>query len=158
MADLHHTGFNNDQFKTNNPGTWESPGIKNTRNKFPVMTGRIFDRGATLYSVAVDDELLKSMEGIDNFKPNVDKLGSLVRFRVELKGGFPLADSSFGSGLAILYHLYGAAGQRNLARTLLGLCHRIQRNFITRFSQNPNKVNYDVRDDFVRQSLKCISK
>lgn len=49
------------------------------------MTGRIFDRGATLYRVVVDDELLNSLREIGPFKANVDKLDELVHFRLESK-------------------------------------------------------------------------
>lgn len=115
-------------------------------------------RRRPITSVVVDDELLKSLRDIGPFKPNVDKLDALVRFRAESKTGFPLADSAFGSGLFILYHLYKSSDQTLIARTLLGLCHRIQRNYIQAFSQTPKIVNFGVKDDFVRQSLNRISK
>lgn len=122
------------------------------------MTGRLFDRGATLYSVTVDDELLDALKVIGPFKPNVDKLDSLVRFRVGLKTGFPLYDTAFGSGLFLMYHLYKTSGQRSIARTLLGIYHLIEKNYVQAFSHNPSLVNSSVRDDFVRQSLNRVSK
>ncbi|XP_045541350.1 uncharacterized protein LOC106711325 isoform X2 [Papilio machaon] len=86
-ADLHataHAGLES-SVASPSPGTWESPGVNGTRLTIPVMTGRLADRGASLYSVSVDDELIKALDAIGPFKPNVDNLGSLVRFRVTVR-------------------------------------------------------------------------
>lgn len=141
-----------------NPGSWKATQRPGCRDSNPVMSGRFFDRGASQYAICVDDELLTALKKVGPFRTNVDDLSPLVRFRVETDVGFPLMDTSFGTGVFLHYDLLVSSGQLNLARSWLGLLFTIENNYRTRSHDEPKVVNASVKDDFVRKSLVTISK
>lgn len=123
------------------------------------MSGLIYDRGACQYSLELDDELLSAMDNVEHsYLQNVQNLDMLVRFSVKVPTWFPLQSTSFTSGLYLHYKMTLASGQAQLACSLLQLYSSISKRFRHLFSQMPSKVNSGVRDDFVRQQLRVVSR
>lgn len=123
------------------------------------MNGMLFDRGATRYTLELDDDFYSIFEEIDlDFLPNIQNLDVLVRFSVKVPQWFPIRGSSFTSGLYLHYTLTAASGQSLVASTLLKLYSYLEKRFRWLFSQAPSKVNRLVYDDYLRKHLKRISK
>lgn len=119
----------------------------------------LFDRGATLYALELDDDLYSMFNDMKlDFLQNVENLDMLVRFSVRVPKFFPIRNSSYTSGLYLHYKLTVASGQTLIANTLLQLFSYLERRFRGLFGQAPSLVNRGVYDDYIRKHLKIVSK
>lgn len=128
------------------------------RDRFPVMTGKVFSRGATLYSVHINESLGTSLYTLEGpFLPNVDSLSALSRFRTSIPPKFPAHGTAFRMGLSLYHRALLACGQWSIARTLLGLIFKIDK--LRRIFKLTNRLAPDSScdDDFYRKCLKKIS-
>lgn len=140
------------------PGSWKGTIREGTRDKFKCMSTKIFPRGASLYSVHLDEELGTRMYNVEPpFLPNVKSLDKLRRFRMRVPSTFPLSGTSFSLGFYIYIHLLRKSGQPLIASTLLGLFHKIQRLMTLRKRQGILDSTGNCDDDFVRKTIKTLS-
>lgn len=139
-------------------GSWNAARMAGHRDSFKAMSGRIFNRGATMYLVNLDEDLGKKMYNFRSpFLPNIESLGALSRFSMNVPKKFPLGETSFGLGLFIYCTLIRKSGQHFIYRSLLGhLCKidKLRKLFKRNGRLSPSG---DCDDDFVRKMLKITS-
>lgn len=126
----------------------------------PVMNGGIFERGASLYTVSCDEELVTKMEKVRGpYLPNIANLDGYRRFDSDISPYFPIQNSSFSIGLYLYYKAILQAGQHRLGRTFFGLLHKINKLYLLKIRHHPGDFNplKNCYDDFVRRHLKAIS-
>ncbi|CAF4889906.1 unnamed protein product [Pieris macdunnoughi] len=140
-------------------GTWSTNRSGARRDHNRCLNGLLYDRGATLYTLELDDGFYSMFEDMKlDFLQNVENLDMLVRFSIKTPAFFPIRRSSYTSGLYLHYKLPLASGQTAIANTLLSIFSFLERRFKWLFSQSPSLVNRSVYDDYIRKHLKLISK
>lgn len=102
---ISNTGIPAGLGKAGNPGSWAGTIRRGMRDAFKCLSSTIIPRGATLYSVRLDDELGTKMFNVEPpFLPNVKSLDKLRRFRMRVPPDFPLSGTSYALGLYLSIH------------------------------------------------------
>lgn len=141
-------------------GTWRNEEMINTRTKYPVVHSILHRRGASLYSIRCDEDLDQRMRELRGpYLPNVANLDKYRRYRVFVPKSFPTCETSFADGTYLYYVAMNKAGQHLVARSYLGLLHKIKRLYFTKLRSHPTDFNLTkpCLDDFFRKHLKIIS-
>lgn len=149
---------NTTPIKAGDGGNWKSRVRSGQRDHLMAMSGHIFDRGASLYRVNLDEGLgTKLFEFRSTFLPNVESLDALRRFTMKVPKQFPLHDTSFGLALFIYSNCVRKIGQYNINKSLLGHLYKIEK-LRSIFKRNGRLAESGIcDDDFVRKMLKLTS-